>query len=59
MRALLSVFAVGLIAEPIAAQAPHSTSTRSAISADDLRARLFLIADDSMMGRQPGEAGKV
>jgi len=57
MRALLSVFAVGLIAEPIAAQAPHSTSTRSAISADDLRARLFLIADDSMMGRQPGEAG--
>src|SRR5678816_650715 len=57
MRALLSAFVVGLIAGPISAQAPHRTATRSAISADDLRARLFLIAHDSMMGRQPGEAG--
>src|SRR6185369_7490130 len=57
MRALLSAFVGGLIAGPISAQAPHRTSTRSAISADDLRARLFLIAHDSMMGRQPGEAG--
>ena len=57
MRALLSVFVVGLIAGPISAQAPHRTSTSAAISADDLRARLFLIADDSMLGRQPGEAG--
>src|SRR6478735_12596941 len=57
MPTLLSVFTVGLIAGPISAQAPHRTSTRSAISADDLRARLFLIAHDSMMGRQPGEAG--
>jgi len=57
MRALLSAFVFGLIAGPMWAQAPHRTSTRSAISADDLRARLFLIADDSMMGRQPGEAG--
>jgi len=57
MRALLSVVAVGFIAAPIWGQAPHRTSTRSAISADDLRARLFLIAHDSMMGRLPGEAG--
>jgi len=57
MRALFSVLAIGLTAGPISAQAPHRTSTRSAISADDLRARLFLIAHDSMMGRLPGEAG--
>ena len=57
MRALLSVAAVGFIAAPIWGQAPHRTSTRAAISADDLRARLFLIAHDSMMGRLPGEAG--
>src|SRR5580765_217849 len=57
MRALFSVLALGLTAGPISAQAPHRTSTRSAISADDLRARLFLIAHDSMMGRLPGEAG--
>jgi peptidase M28-like protein len=57
MRARLSLFVVGLIAGPISAQAPHRTSARSAISVDDLRARLFLIAHDSMMGRQPGEAG--
>jgi hypothetical protein len=57
MRALISVLVVGFIAGPISAQAPHRTSTRSAISADDLRARLFLVADDSMMGRQPGQAG--
>src|SRR6476661_230185 len=57
MRVLLCVFAVGLIAAPLSAQAPYRTSTRGAISADDLRARLFLIAHDSMMGRLPGEAG--
>ena len=38
-------------------EVPQRGSTRAAISADDLRARLFLIADDSMMGRLPGEAG--
>ena len=57
MRTVFCLFVVGLVAGPISAQAPHRTSTRSAISADDLRARLFLIAHDSMMGRQPGEAG--
>jgi Peptidase family M28 len=57
MRALFPIFLISLVAGPISAQAPHRTSTRSAISADDLRTRLFLIADDSMMGRQPGEAG--
>jgi len=57
MRALFPIIVVGFIAGPISAQAPHRTSTHSAISANDLRARLSLIADDSMMGRQPGEAG--
>ncbi|HEX5076911.1 MAG TPA: M28 family peptidase [Gemmatimonadaceae bacterium] len=57
MRALLPVVAVGLIAGPISAQAPRRTTTSSAISADDLRQRLFLIAHDSMMGRLPGEVG--
>ena len=32
-------------------------ATRASISADDLRQRLYLIADDSMMGSQPGDAG--
>ena len=32
-------------------------STSPDITAADLRTRLFLIADDSMMGRQPGERG--
>ena len=57
MRALFPIILIGLVAGPISAQTHHATSTRSAISADDLRTRLFLIADDSMMGRQPGEAG--
>ena len=42
------------------AQAPRSNAaapTRAAITADDLRSRLFLIAHDSMMGRQPGQLG--
>src|SRR5262245_48598719 len=57
MRATLSILTVGLLATSLEAQAPHRTSTRAAISADDLRSRLFLIAHDSMMGRLPGEAG--
>jgi hypothetical protein len=56
MRLLLSI-ALLCIAQVATAQAPRRASTRSAISVDDLRARLFLIAHDSMMGRQPGEAG--
>jgi hypothetical protein len=58
MRPFAVVLAVALAAHATAhAQAPHRAGTRATISADDLRARLFLIADDSMMGRQPGEAG--
>jgi len=56
MRPLLGVLALLIVAR-VEAQAPHRTSTRAAISADDLRSRLFLIAHDSMMGRLPGEAG--
>ena len=44
-----------LSASTVTAQAPRPTVT--AISVDDLRSRLFRIAHDSMMGRQPGEAG--
>jgi hypothetical protein len=60
MRSLRVALAAPLLAGVLNAQAPRpsrTTSTRAAISADDLRSRLFLIADDSMMGRQPGEAG--
>jgi hypothetical protein len=57
MRPLYVALAAALAVHPAAAQAPHRAGTRPAISAEDLRNRLFLIADDSMMGRQPGEAG--
>jgi len=60
MRPFPSVFAVAVLTSTAVAQAPRSVTTpatRPAISADDLRTRLFLIADDSMMGRQPGDAG--
>jgi hypothetical protein len=57
MRSLLSALAILGIAHAAHAQAPHRASTRPAISTDDLRSRLFLIAHDSMMGRLPGEAG--
>ncbi len=57
MRSLLSVIALLAVAQAATAQAPRAPSTRPAISADDLRSRLFLIAHDSMLGRQPGEAG--
>ena len=57
MRPLSVVLAAALLVRPASAQAPHRAGTHSAISAEDLRTRLFLIADDSMMGRQPGEAG--
>ena len=57
MRPLYSALTVAIAVASAHAQAPQRASTGSAISASDLRKRLFLIADDSMMGRQPGEAG--
>ena len=60
MRPFRFAFAFAVVAHSAVAQAPRPVAapkTRAAISADDLRSRLFLIADDSMMGRQPGEAG--
>jgi len=57
MRPFLGVLAILIVAR-VEAQAPRpATSTRAAISADDLRSRLFIIAHDSMMGRLPGEVG--
>ncbi|MDQ6827671.1 MAG: M28 family peptidase [Gemmatimonadota bacterium] len=48
--AILSHF----VLSPVGAQAKR---TVPAVTAADLRTRLFLIADDSMMGRRPGEEG--
>ena len=48
------------LAATAVAQAPRTkaaNTTRTSITADDLRSRLFLIAHDSMMGRQPGQLG--
>jgi hypothetical protein len=56
LASLFVLFAVS-VANAQAARPPRTASTQTAISADDLRSRLYLIADDSMMGRQPGEAG--
>ena len=50
-----------LVAAPeVLAQAPRGAAaprTTAAITAADLRTRLFLIADDSMGGREPGSTG--
>ncbi|HUQ79967.1 MAG TPA: hypothetical protein VM076_02450, partial [Gemmatimonadaceae bacterium] len=56
-RTLFVVLALTGTARVATAQAPRPTATATAISVDDLRSRLFRIAHDSMMGRQPGEAG--
>jgi len=59
-RSVIASFALWLVVGRVDAQAPRparAASTQTAISADDLKQRLYLIADDSMMGRQPGEAG--
>ena len=57
---LLAVAAIALVcAIPVrgAAQSSASTSTMLAITAADLRTRLYLIADDSMRGRLAGSVG--
>src|SRR6266576_3766551 len=48
---LLAVVSVGITCSAVAAQ------TQPAITAADLRQRLYLIADDSMMGRETGSEG--
>ncbi len=40
-------------------RAPHRTMTQPAITPADVRARVYLIADDSMQGREAGEPGNV
>lgn len=60
-RALLALVASALATAPAGAQqnplklAPRPTG--AAISAEDLRTRLYVFADDSMMGRQFGREG--
>jgi len=60
-RILSAAIALATLASIANAQAPRpvssSAATATAISVDDLRSRLFRIAHDSMMGRQPGQAG--
>ena len=55
-HALLVALICLALAGPGAAQ-QHSASAPSPISPDRLREDLFRIADDSMMGREPGSAG--
>jgi peptidase M28-like protein len=55
MIAVRSFAAMLLLAVPASAQ--QTPRTAPAITAADLRTRLFLIADDSMMGREPGGIG--
>ena len=52
-KSLLSaLIGVACVAVPVAAQRTHA-----ALSAGDLRSRLFALAHDSMMGRAPGDIG--
>ena len=55
---LLSL-ACGTGTPPTAAPAPTPASTTAAISAADLKTRLYILADDSMQGRRAGTLGNV
>jgi hypothetical protein len=58
MRVSLTVGVLSCLAWAAAAQtAPKSAPTAREITAGDLRLRLFLLADDSMGGREPGSIG--
>ncbi len=58
MTKLLPLLAALGITACAAGSAPTpTTATTAAITAEDLRQRLFLIADDSMMGRETGSEG--
>src|SRR5262245_57869886 len=50
-------FALLLAANTAAAQMANRAATSTDITAKDLRVRLFLLADDSMGGREPGSIG--
>ncbi|HEU0300344.1 MAG TPA: hypothetical protein VFR37_12835, partial [Longimicrobium sp.] len=62
---LAALAAAALVAAPAAAQAPRTDGpltntprpTGAAISAEDLRTRLYIMADDSMKGREAGTRG--
>jgi hypothetical protein len=56
-RAACALFALAAVVTPVCAQSGVAAATSAAISAADLRARLYLIADDSMRGRLAGSAG--
>lgn len=52
-----TLLATALPAQGASARAASSAGTTPAISAADLRSRLFAVAHDSMMGREPGQLG--
>jgi hypothetical protein len=55
IAAACALFGLGCTASPSARPGPARTVT--AITPADVRARIYLIADDSMLGRQAGYAG--
>jgi len=57
MRVSLTCALLLLAANTAAAQMASRAATSSDITAKDLRVRLFLLADDSMGGREPGSIG--
>jgi hypothetical protein len=58
MKKLLPLFAALSVTACSAGSAPSPiATTTAAITAEDLRQRLFLIADDSTMGRETGSEG--
>ena len=58
-RSVLLLVTTVLLPRAVFGQSPRATAPRttSAITAADLRTRLFLLADDSMGGREPGGIG--
>ena len=55
--AVLALATLALEARPVRAQGGRIAATAAAITAADLRTRLYLLADDSMRGRLAGSAG--
>ncbi len=57
MRISAAIATIALACAPTLAHAQPRAKTTRALTAADLRTRLFAIAHDTMMGRAPGDAG--